>query len=78
MMKCLLVPEDFPSGNPDFQMMMERYPKALLHYARLVPAGDNFAAQVIASRQAHIFFRLGMQSGQCHCPELPDLQYIEV
>lgn len=41
-MKYLLVPEDHPSGDPDFPRELARYSKAPLHYARLVPSDSDF------------------------------------
>jgi hypothetical protein len=42
-MKYLLVPEDLPSGDPDFPMEMARYQKSPTHHARLIPVNDDFA-----------------------------------
>lgn len=58
-MRYLRIPEDFPSGDPDFRMMMERYPKCTAHYARLIPVDDNFASEVMGSYWAHVMFCFG-------------------
>lgn len=67
-MKCLLVPEDLPSGDPDFPRELERYPKAPNHYARLVPVDDDFAQKCRNVVTSSAFWGTA---------NLPDLQEIE-